>query len=68
MMLLFARLYGSSKTDEQAWSTVGIILIAENRSTQGKTCPSASLPTKNPTQNGLVLNPNLQVGGQQLTI
>jgi len=33
-------------TAKQAWSIAGIILIGENRSTQDKTCPSATLPTK----------------------
>jgi hypothetical protein len=36
------------------------MLTRENRSTRRKTCSSAFLSTKNPTRNGLGLNPGLR--------
>jgi hypothetical protein len=35
-------------------------LIGENRSTRGKTCPSATLSTTNPTWTDLGSNPGLR--------
>jgi hypothetical protein len=37
-----------------------MILIGENRSTQSKTCPSATLSITNPTRTGLGLNSSLR--------
>jgi hypothetical protein len=37
-------------------------LTGENRSTRGKTCPSATLSTTNPIRTELGLNPGLRGG------
>jgi hypothetical protein len=39
------------------WSNAGMKLTGENRSTRGKTCPSATLSTTNPTWTDLESNP-----------
>jgi hypothetical protein len=41
-------------------------LTGENRSTRGKTCPSATLSTKNPTRTGPGSNPGFR-GGRPAT-
>jgi hypothetical protein len=38
----------------------GMILTGENRRTRRETCPSATLPTTNPTWNDLGANPGLR--------
>ena len=52
-------------------------LTGENRSTQGKTCPNATLSTTNPTRTNPVSNPGVRLShgtahrsglGQFLTI
>jgi hypothetical protein len=51
-------------TDESIWST-GKITAGKNQSSQGKTCPSATLLTINPTWTDL--RSNLSLCGGRLT-
>jgi hypothetical protein len=44
------------------WSTGGMKLTGENRSTRGKTCPSATLSTTTPTRTNPGSNPGLRGG------
>jgi hypothetical protein len=51
----------------RAWSVSGMILMGENRSTQSKTCPTATLSLTNLTWTGLGLAQASAATGQQLT-
>jgi hypothetical protein len=42
---------------ESMWSSGGIVLTGESRRTGRKTCPSATLFTKNPTCTSVAANP-----------
>jgi hypothetical protein len=44
----------------KSWNTGGMKLTGKNRSTRGKTCPSATLPTTNPTRTDPGSNPGLR--------
>jgi hypothetical protein len=48
------------------WSSGGMKLTAQTRSTRGKTCPSATLSTTNPTWTDLGSSPGLR-GGRPAT-
>jgi hypothetical protein len=50
----------------KSWSTGGMKLTGENRSTRWKTCPSATLSTTNPTWTDPGSKPGLR-GGRQAT-
>jgi hypothetical protein len=53
--------------DGSRWNTGGMILTAEERSTVRKTCPIATLPTKNLAWTNPALNPGLSVEVHGLT-
>jgi hypothetical protein len=48
------------------WSTGGMTLTGETLSTRGKTCPSTTLSTTNPTWSDPGMNPGLR-GGRPAT-
>jgi len=53
--------------DGSRWNTGGMITTAVKRSTVRKTCPTATLPTKNLAWTNPALNPGLCVEVQGLT-
>jgi len=45
-----------TQLNEWVWSNGGMVLTRENKRTQRKPCPNATLPTTNPIRTGLALN------------